>query len=120
MRNVLIAAAALVALAGPAQAAPKHKWFILNYATGVCEGPKSFTPEEFYNITNAANAGTTVDRIGPENVDKDDHGEIHVHMTGTYASGPVSWDLFTSIEGCNVFAAINNVKPEQAPSGDIN
>jgi hypothetical protein len=119
MRNVLIAAA-LLALAGPAEAlTPKHKWFMVNYATGICQ-PVALTPEEFYNVTNAMNAGTAVDRIAPENVDKDSYGEIHVHMTGTNASGPVSWDLFTSIEGCNGFAAINNVKPQQAPSGDIN
>jgi hypothetical protein len=37
MRSVLISAAALVALAGSAEAAPKHKWFDLNYATGACD-----------------------------------------------------------------------------------
>jgi hypothetical protein len=121
MRNVLIAAAALVALAGSAEAAPKHKWFALNYGTGSCD-PVPLTPEQFYAAGNASSGetGTTIDRIAPENVTKDAAGNIHVHLTGNRPGGATQWDFFTSQDECAQYVKDEGIAPEQAPSGDIN
>jgi hypothetical protein len=121
MRNVLIAAAALVALAGSASAAAKHKWFALNYGTGSCD-PVPLTPEQFFAAGNASSGetGTSIDRISPENVTKDAAGNIHVHLTGSRPSGGAQWDFFTSKDECDQFVKDEGIAPEQAPSSDIN
>jgi hypothetical protein len=120
MRDVLIAAAALVALAGSAEAARRHQWFMLSYADGTCEA-ETFTPEQFYIGSSAMAAeGTSVDRIAPENVTKDAAGSIHVHMTGRIPAGPRVWDFFTNRDACEKFISDNGIKPEQAPHDDIN
>jgi hypothetical protein len=122
MRNVLIAAFSIVAFAGSANAAaPKHKWFGLNYGTGSCD-PVPLTPEQFYTAINATHAetGSSIDRISPGNVTKDDKGEIHVHMTGATAAGSGQWDFFTSRDECANFISDNGIKAEQAAPGDIN
>jgi hypothetical protein len=122
MRNVLIAAFSLVALAGSANAAaPKHKWFGLNYGTGSCD-PMPLTPEQFYSFGNASSGetGTTIDRISPENVTKDASGAIHVHLTGSRPSGGAQWDFFTSKDECDRYVKDEGIAPEQAPTGDIN
>jgi hypothetical protein len=121
MRSVLIAGVAcLVALAGPAQAAtPKHKWVMLNYATGTCE-PMTMTPEQIYTAMNAAGDGTSIDQIGPDAVTKSATGDIHVHMTGRIPAGPRIWDVFTDRKACEQYFKDEGIAPQQAPDSDIN
>jgi hypothetical protein len=122
MRRLLLSAAgALLSLASPANAEPRHTWVMVNYAAGTC-APVTFTPEEFYNGVNvrSSETGTHMDRIVPENVDKDASGAIHVRTTGTNLSGPVHWDFFTSKDFCDNFVRDQGITPEQAPADDIN
>jgi hypothetical protein len=103
MRNVLIAAAALVALAMPAEAAPKHVWFDVNYGSGTCD-KSLMTPEEFYRSMAFSPMGkamgVVVSPISPENVTKDDKGNIHVHVDATRNGDPVASDFFTLKADC--------------------
>jgi hypothetical protein len=121
MRSVLIAAAALAALPGSADAAGNHIWFKVNYATGICD-VSQYSPEETYNTALAFGglAGLRLDLISPNQVTKDDKGVIHVHMTGMRGSEPVYMDFFTSVHACVDFIKDRDIKPQQAPSSDIN
>jgi hypothetical protein len=80
------------------------------------------TPEQFYIASNAMHAetGTSIDRIAPENVDKDAAGNVHVHLTGATPSGAGQWDFFTLKDACDKYVKGQNIVPEQAPAGDIN
>jgi hypothetical protein len=122
MRIMFTAAAALVALAGSADAAtPKHKWFDVNYPTGTL-GVSQQSPEEFYNyvFNFGGTAGVHFDRITPDQVTKGDKGEIHVHMNGAKGDQIVYMDFFTSKDQCDAFVKDQGITPQQAPSGDIN
>jgi opacity protein-like surface antigen len=121
MRSVLIAAVSLAAFASSASAAQRHVWFAVDYANGRC-APAPMTPEQFYLISNemAAQTGTTVDRIAPENVEKDSQGNIHVSVTGMSHGEPSNWEFFTSKAACEKFITDKGISPEQAPNGDIN
>jgi hypothetical protein len=120
MRTVLIAAAAIVALAGPADAAAKHKWFILNARTATCEATDQ-TPEAFQSAAEGPQGhleGVTADTIAPGDVSKDADGNIHVKIRGTDSGQVVSWAFYTSRAACDLDAKA--MTPEQAPSSDIN
>lgn len=128
MRNVLIAAAALVALAGSAEAAKvkmpngvvRHTWYILSGSTATCKA-SDHTPEEFQAMMGGVfghAAGVTAETIGPDDVTKDPYGNIQVTVRGTHDGQPVSWLFYTSRDTCDLTA--KTLKPEQAPSGEIN
>ncbi len=116
MRNVLIAAAALVALAGSAQAAARHTWFQLHYDTATCE-PSRVTPQEFQNDTGHA-SGLTAERIAPDDAVKYNDDTLEVTVRGTSNGKPVKWRFFSTKEKCNAW--LIGVTPQQAPSADIN
>jgi hypothetical protein len=128
MRDVLIAAAALVALAGPAQAAKvkmpngsaKHTWFMLHYDTATCE-TSPLTPQEFQNSASGFlghESGITAERITPDDVLKYNDGTLKVTVRGTTNGSPGKWDFFSSKEMCSAW--LTGIKPQQAPSSDIN
>jgi len=119
--SVALAAPGLAASV-PVQAdAPKHTWFMLNYALGKCEFSAQ-SPEQFYNGFAVLGhlAGLAFDRITPEDVGRYADGNIHVHMTGTRDGAPVHMDFFTAIRQCEQFIVDFGIKPEQAPADDIN
>jgi hypothetical protein len=64
--------------------------------------------------------GIDIDPIAPDQVTKDDQGNIHVAMTGTSPQGPTEWNFFTSKAECDKFVTDNGITPQQAPEGDIN
>jgi hypothetical protein len=122
MRNVLIAAVSLVALAGSASAAAKHTWFDVSYGTGACE-KSSLSPEGFYNMTLTSvgrSLGIVASPISPENVTKDEKGNIHVHVDAMRNGDPVGADFFTSKDQCDQFVKDQKIVPEQAAHDDIN
>jgi len=121
VKRVTTTTALALALAAPAQANQRHTWFFVNYAQGKCSFSVK-TPEETYNeiYSFGAQTGMTVNRISPNDVDKDDNGNIHVHMTGTKDGEFFSMDFFTTIRACEQYIKLLNVKPSQARSGDIN
>jgi hypothetical protein len=128
MRNVLIAAAALVAFASSADAASvkmpngavRHTWFLLDYRDASCNSDPA-TPEQFSNNPLNHSFGIKVDRITPEDVEKDGDGNVvHVKMRGTFNDNPTVWDWFTSKGACQNYINANSVGPQQAPSKDIN
>jgi hypothetical protein len=118
MRTLI--AAALVALAGSAEAAPKHKWFIIDARNASCVTTDQ-TPEQFQAEAEGPEGhlqGVTAATIAPNDVTKDDAGNIRVTVRGTDQQGPVHWSFFTSREACDL--AAKAMTPEQAPTGDIN
>jgi hypothetical protein len=125
MKQVLLAAVAVVALTGAAQASTKHKWYMVNYAEGTCgPAPGNGTPEEMYQallILSPRIGGPMPNRISPDDVTKDPNGIIHVHMTGKAANGDDAyWDFFTDIKACQVYMSDNGITPQEAPNSDIN
>jgi hypothetical protein len=122
MKIYLVAAVVALTLALPASAAAKHKWWLVNYAKGQCE-ISPMTPEQVYDYawTPASHlTGFSLDRISPDNVTKTAAGEIHVHITGVKDGNPVEMNYFTSKPECVSFIAEQELKPQQAPSADIN
>jgi hypothetical protein len=61
-----------------------------------------------------------VDRIGPDDVTKDDKGNIHVHISMTRNGESFNAEFFTSKDACGQFVKDDGITPEQAPAGDIN
>jgi hypothetical protein len=108
MRSVLIAAAALVALAGPAQAAPKHTWFYVDFAEAKCV-LSLWTPQEVASKTGAP-------RISPEDVLKDPSGDLTVMVKLDQKTAI----FFSSREKCEAAIKDTNLKPDQAPADQIN
>jgi hypothetical protein len=128
MRNVLIAAAALVAFAGSANAAKvkmpngqtRHTWYQLSGRSATCE-VSAQTPEAFQlALAGVAGhlAGVTAETIGPDDVSKDAYGDVQVRVRGTHDGQPVHWDFYTSKGSCDLTA--KTMKPDQAPHEDIN
>jgi hypothetical protein len=98
MRNVLIAAAALVAFASSANAAARHTWFELNYSQGRCDHAQG-SPEELYKASQAW-PGFVLERIPPGNVTKSDNGDLHVRVDGKHKGEPIHYDLFSTLKAC--------------------
>jgi len=122
MRNVLIAAAALAAFAGSAEAAPRHVWYYVNYGSGACEKSQQ-TPEEMWSILAGPigrGEGYEVGRISPDDVVKTDSGQIHVTIRATLNGIPNYANYFTSKDMCDDFVKNEQITPQSAPSGDIN
>jgi hypothetical protein len=127
MRTALIAAA-LVALAMPADAAKlkmpngnvRHTWFMINGRTATCVAADQ-TPEAFQSAAEGPQGhleGVTAETIAPGDVSKDDAGNIRVRIRGTDNGQAVSWAFYTSRDACDIDAKA--MTPEQAPTGDIN
>jgi hypothetical protein len=114
MRNLI--AAALVALAGSAEAGARHTWFQLHYDTATCEASR-VSPQEFQNDTGHAN-GLTAERIAPDDAVKYNDGTLEVTVRGTSNGKPVKWRFFSSKEMCNIWLV--GIKPQRAPAADIN
>jgi hypothetical protein len=111
-----------MAFAASASAAARHTWYDVDYGAGTCEKSPA-TPEEFYKMSftpTGRSLGMVVSPISPENVTKDDKGNIHVHVDATRNGDPVGADFFTAKDQCDQFVKDKNIVPEQAPSGDIN
>jgi hypothetical protein len=121
MRNVLIAGVSLVAFAGSANAAAKHTWYAVDYAHGNCM-LSQWTPEAFHTMQYAMRpqTGIEMDPIAPDQVSKDDKGNIHVHETGSGPNGALDFNFFTSKDACDKFVKDEGISPQQAPEGDIN
>jgi hypothetical protein len=77
MMNVLAAGLALTVSTSAFAAKPvKHTWFQLNYPAAKFVFSK-MSPQEFYNFVFAgAVSGMTLDPIGPNDVVKDDDGNV--------------------------------------------
>jgi hypothetical protein len=100
--------------------AVRHTWFMINGRTATCDAAKE-TPEEFQAMLAGATghmAGVTVERISPDDVSKDPYGDIRVNVRGAQDGQSVHWEFYTSRDACTLTAKA--MKPEQAPSGDIN
>lgn len=135
MRNILLStlAAATIcvgvhqeALAGGAKhaAAPKkgHSWVVVDYSKGVCE-PSPYTPDQVQTSLSGAAGhanGATADRIAPEDVSKDEAGNIHVTVRVTHDGEKGAIEFFTSADKCNSFLVDNGVQAEAANKDDIN
>jgi hypothetical protein len=118
MKKVLLVGIVMLA-ATPAFA---RTWYVLNYAQGMCENSKT-SPEVVYNMISSPlghGSGMTIERIRPNDVIKDDKGNIHVHMTGTRDGTPMELNFFTSKEACDSYVRANNIVPQQADRSDIN
>jgi hypothetical protein len=122
MRSALIAAAALVALAGSAEAAARHTWYYVNYDAGACELSNQ-TPEEMLAFVAGPfgrGMGYEVGRISPDDVVKTGNGQIHVTLRTTLDGRPHNGEFFTSKAMCDDFVKNEQITPQSAPSGDIN
>lgn len=127
MKTILTSAAAAAAfsaiLSTPTTAAPvKHTWFSVNYAEAKCERSED-TPEQIWDTLSGPLShmqGYTVDRIGPDNVTKDDKGVIHVHITGTHNGNTYGMNFFTSKAACDAFIKEQGIEAEGADSSDLN
>jgi hypothetical protein len=122
VREVLIVAASVIALGGSAEAAQKasgHKWFMYNAAENTC-GASPDSPQGFYNKTLLYGhlAGVQMLPIAPDDVEKDDKGNIKVTIRGTRDGEDVTVKFFTLLDDCKSYAADKD--PQQAPSSDIN
>jgi hypothetical protein len=119
MRKVLMMSAALVALAGSVQAAPKHTWYQLNGDSATCE-LSNRTPEEFQSFVSGPIGrlqGINAEIIEPKDVYKDPYGNIIVTVRQD-KDGNRYWRFYTSKDSCELTA--KTLTPVQAPSGDIN
>jgi hypothetical protein len=130
MREVWIAAAALVALAGSADAATlkmpngavRHTWYDVDFTKAVCESSRG-TPEGRYLYLRSAeghSSGYTVERIEPADVQKDDAGNIHVTIRESLNGDAGRSEWFSSKDACEAFIRDTGIKPDQAPHSDIN
>jgi hypothetical protein len=106
----LITAVALLALAPPAHATPKHTWYQLRYDTATCVVSPQ-TPQEFQE-------GHGAERITPDDAVKYNDGTLAVTVRGTLNGKPVKWRFFSTKEMCGIW--LMDVKPQQAPNSDIN
>jgi hypothetical protein len=115
---LMMSAVSLLTLAGPANAAPKHTWYQLNYDTATCE-LSSRTPEEFQSFVSGFGhmTGVSAEIIEPKDVDKDAYGNIIVTVRAD-KDGNKYWRFYTSKDSCDLTA--KTMTPVQAPSGDIN
>lgn len=137
MRNLLLygfAAATICvgvhqdALAGGAKhaAAPKktgHTWIAVNAADGVCEPSEIGSPDHFFTILNGPTghaSGFAVDRITPDNVEKDDAGNIHVTVTFTKDGTAMHAEFFTSMQKCQDYLSTEGIAAQAANHDDIN
>jgi hypothetical protein len=89
MRSVLIAAA-LVALAGPAQAGDAHTWYYVDFDASKCV--LSQTPEQVASQVGA--------RISPNDVTKDADGDLTVAVHGNLDGKPYVALLLSSKAKC--------------------
>jgi hypothetical protein len=64
-------------------------------------------------------SGMTIDRITPDDVVKDGHGNIRVNMTGTMTGKQSEIHFFTSKAEHHELIKSQDVAPEQAKSGDL-
>ena len=106
----------------PASAAltAKHTWFMLSGTTGKC-GLSPQSPQSFYaNSIGMAGMGLTVERIVPQDVIKDDKGDIHVTVHATVDGTKGTMEFFTSLANCDQYVKDNHVTPQGAPDADIN
>jgi hypothetical protein len=92
MRSVLITAAALVALAGPAEAAARHTWYSVDFDEGTCT-LSQLTPEQ-------AASQNGFDRITPNDVRKDADGDLSVIIHGNFGGKPYVSSFFSSKAKC--------------------
>jgi hypothetical protein len=100
--------------------AVRHTWFILNARTATCEATDQ-TPEAFQSDAEGQRGhleGVTAETVAPDDVSKDAYGDIKVRVRGTDNGQAVSWWFYTSKDACGMTAKA--MKPEQAPSSDIN
>jgi hypothetical protein len=97
MRNVLIAAVALVALAGPAHAAAMHTWYYVDFDNSKCV-ISLLTPEQ--KASEIENA-----RISPRDVIKDADGDITVLIHGSFHGTPAVSILYSSKSKCEALFA---------------
>ena len=98
MRNILIAAAALVAFAGSANTAARHTWYNADYGTGACV-LSHHTPEEIWGIIAGpfgSTMGYVTDRISPDDVVKTGNGLIHVTIRATLNGQPTNAEFLAS------------------------
>jgi hypothetical protein len=112
MRNVLIAASLLVAFAGSADAAARHTWFYVDFAEAKCQ-LSQFTPEQVASETGG-------DRISPDNVLKDADGNLTVMVKVKINGEPKLAVFFSSKDKCETTIKDTGLKPDQAPSDEIN
>jgi hypothetical protein len=91
MRNVLIAAASLVAFAGSASAAARHTWYYVDFAEAKCV-LSQLTPEQMASQTGA--------RISPKDVTKDADGDLTVVVHGNLDGKPYVAMLLSSKAKC--------------------
>jgi hypothetical protein len=121
MRNVLIAAA-LVALTGSAQAAPKHTWFNVNFGSGQCELSKLSPADTLALLAGPVGRGMgyETDRIAPDDVVKTPDGQLHVTVRATINGVPHNAEFFTSKPLCDAFVKGTGLTPQSAPENDIN
>jgi len=129
VRNLIAAAAALLAIAGSASAAKlklpngdvRHTWFHVDFAAGKCVTSKA-TPEQFADWANSAaghDLGMSADRISPDDV-AHSYGDLAVTVHLTRNGIRQEARFFTSKEDCDLFVENERITPQQAPSGDIN
>jgi hypothetical protein len=118
--TLLIAAAALVAFAGPANAAKvkmpngtvRHIWYYVDFADAKCR-ISQYTPEEYASDMDG-------DRIPPDHVLKDADGNLTVRVD-VKADGDTKMSVFfTSEDKCETAIKDTGLKPDQAPHSDIN
>jgi hypothetical protein len=110
MRNLI--AAALVALTGSAQAAPKHTWYVGDVVGKKCE-LSALTPDEYANYKGTG-------PISADKVTKYQDGSIQVNLYADpqdFTRDPIQRWFFTSMGLCR---EIIEGKPEEAAPGDIN
>jgi outer membrane protein W len=99
-------AAALVAIAGPAHAAPRHTWYYVNILERKCE-VSPLTPEQFATAP-----------IPAKNAARDSNGQIIVEVDRQVEGETRVTYFFTDRNGCEIVA--NGLKTRLAPSGDVN
>jgi hypothetical protein len=99
--RTLITAAALVAIAGPAEASTFHTWYLANTHTGQCE-LTTWTPQVYANMLGAG-------RIPDKNVYKDSNGIIGVMVD--WGGDKVTW-FYTSMKECEVRSQFPKPAPE--------
>jgi hypothetical protein len=101
----LLTAAAIVALAGSAEASTFHTWYLANTHTGQCE-LTTWTPQVYANMLGAG-------RIPDKNVYKDLNGVITVRVD---FGGDKAVMFYTSMKECQ----IRNLSPKPAPEDLVN
>ena len=112
MRHTILIAAALVALAGSANAAAGHTWYVGDVVGKKCE-LSALTPEEYANYKGTG-------PISADKVTKYQDGSIQVNVYAApqdFTKDPIQRWFFTSMGLCR---EIIEDKPEEAAHDDIN